>query len=174
MRLVTDRLIIQGFKQEDEKAYVEMALDGSLNDIFGDCKECNKWMLGWIKEAIELDKKNNPYKEYLAYAILEKKSNKVIGSVGCSYYEDLKQVGITYFIGRIYRGKGYAAEASKAYAKYFLESYDSSEIIATIRIENEASCRTIERVGFLLHETRLYKDINDSKEQQYNFYVLKG
>ncbi len=35
---------------------------------------------------------------YLAYAILEKDNNIVIGSIGCSFYEDLKQVGITYFI----------------------------------------------------------------------------
>ena len=43
---------------------------------------------------------------------------------GCSYYEDEKQVGLVYFIGAEYRGKGYASEAARAYAKYFLEHYE--------------------------------------------------
>lgn len=173
MNLETERLIIRSLELEDEKEYIKMASDGSLNDIFGDCSECHKWMRGWIEEAIQLDMENNPYKEYLAYAILEKESNRVIGSVGCSYYEDLMKIGITYFIGGSYRRKGYAVEASKAYAKYFLESYNVSEIIATVRSENEASCGAIEKSGFVLRETKLYKDINDAKEEKYNFYEMR-
>lgn len=77
-------------------------------------------MADWITEAKQFATRNNPCKDYLAYVITLKNENKVIGSVGCSYYEDLKEVGITYFIGAQYRNHGYAVEAVQTYTKYFL------------------------------------------------------
>lgn len=174
MRLETERLIIRSLKSEDKDVFVEMASDGSLHDIFGDYKECQKWLGNWIKEGIRLDKENNPYNEFLSYVILEKKSNKVIGSVGCSYYEDLKQIGIVYFIGDTSRRNGYATEAAIAYSRYFLENYDVPEMIANIKTENVASCRIVEKSGFELKETKMYKDLYDSEENEYNFYELNS
>lgn len=173
MYIETERLVIRSLELTDEKVYVEMASDGTLNEIFGDCRECDKWMKDWLAEAISLDKENNPKREYLAYAILEKKNNIVVGSVGCSFYEDLQKTGITYFVGSSYRKKGYASEAVTAYAKYFLEHYHVYEMIATVKKENEASCKTVENAGFTLQETKMYRDINDEKEELYNFYSVK-
>lgn len=42
VKIITDRLIIRSLKPEDKSAYVEMASDGSLHDIFGDCRDCEK------------------------------------------------------------------------------------------------------------------------------------
>ena len=173
MYIETDRLILRSLELTDEKAFVEMASDGTLNEIFGDCGECDKWMKDWLAEAISLDKEDNPNREYLAYAILEKKRNIVVGSVGCSFYEDLNKTGITYFIGSSYRKKGYASEAVAAYVKYFLEHYNANEMIATVKRENEASCKTVENAGFTLQETKRYQDINDEKAELYNFYSVK-
>lgn len=61
-----------------------------------------------ISSAIKLESEDNPYNEYLAFAIEDKTSHMVIGSVGSSFYEDLMEVGVTYFIGSSYRGNGYA------------------------------------------------------------------
>ena len=55
--------------------------------------------------------------DYLAYTIILKDGAAVVGSVGCSYYEDLRETGITYFVGAQYRNNGYAVEAVKAYTK---------------------------------------------------------
>lgn len=173
MKIITDRPIIRSLKPEDKSAYVEMASDGSLHDIFGDCRDCEKWMGGWIREALQLDRENNPKKEYLAYAVVDKKDGIVIGSVGCSYYRDMDAVGITYFIGSAYRRKGFASEAAKAYADFFLKTYDIVRIIATARADNPASCKTLERVGFRLLETRQYQDINDNAPHEYCFYEMK-
>ena len=68
------------------------------------------------------------------------------------------------------RGKGYAAEAARAYAGYFLERYELPQLIAAIREENAASWKTAERAGFLLREKRMYRDINDDREELYRFY----
>ena len=35
----------------------------------------------------------------------------VLSSAGCSYYKDLRKVGMTYFLGATHRGRGYALDA---------------------------------------------------------------
>ena len=168
----TDRLIIRDVALPDGEAFIHMASDGSLNDVGFD-KDCSSWMDDWIIEAQNLAREDDPRKYYLAYVIDDKRTGETVGSVGCSYYEDLEKVGITYFIGADYRNNGYASEAIKAYVCYFFEHYDENEIIATIREDNIPSWKTIERVGFSLTEKKMYRDINDANEELYRFYLAQ-
>ena len=77
---------------------------------------------------------------------------EVVGSVGCSYYEDLRETGSTYFVGAQYRNNGYAVEAVKAYTEYFLKYYNAKRIIATVRNENVPSWKVIEKARYILLE----------------------
>lgn len=77
----------------------------------------------FISEAIRLEAEDNPYHEYLAFAIEDKASRLVVGSVGSSYYEDFMEVGVTYFIGADHRGNGYAAEALQRFTEYLFAKY---------------------------------------------------
>ncbi len=79
---MTFTIIIRDFEPEDTDAFIEMASDGSLGEIFGDCKDCRSWMGDWIEEAKELCTADNPFKEYLAYAVVDKKKKVPVGSVG--------------------------------------------------------------------------------------------
>lgn len=174
MFIETERLIIRSIVPEDRKPFIEMASDGSLRDIFGDCNNCGEWMDSWIEETRALDRKDDPWGEYLAYAVTEKQTGALLGSVGCSYYNDLKQVGITFFIGSKYRGNHYAREAVCAYARCFFTRYPIPQLIATAGEDNTASWKTLENAGFIMTETKLYRDINDEMEKPYRFYVLHG
>lgn len=170
MYIETERLIIRSLEPEDAAAYIEMASDGSLWEIFGDCSCCHEWIGSWIEDAKNLERENRPDREYLAYAVTDRQSGAVLGAVGCSYYEDLKKTGITYFIGAAYRGRGYAAEAAAAYAEYFFKNYEYSELIATVKAENIPSWKSVERAGFVLKGIKPYRDIYDSREEPYRFY----
>lgn len=172
MVIETERLKIRDVALSDEQPFIEMASDGSLNDI-GFNTDCSSWMREWILQAQSLEKLDNPRKDYLAYVIEERKTGFPIGAVGCSFYADMEKVGITYFIGAEYRNKGYASEAIKSYVRYFFEHYDEIEIIATIREDNTTSWKTIEKSGFVLTENRMYRDINDTYEELYRFYSTK-
>ena len=175
MYIETDRLIIRDMELSDESAYVEMASDGSLDeDIFAGCSnKYHEWMRGWIAETIVLNQKDNPLQDYLSYSIVEKESNAVIGSIGCSYFDDLNQVGLVYFIGAKHRRKGYATEATIAYSRYMLNHYTIPKLIANIRTANQASCKTVERAGYTLIETKMYKDVTDTISKLYNFYEVQ-
>ena len=172
MVIVTQRLIIRDVALSDGAALIDMASDNSLKDIGFD-SDCSSWMNNWIIKAQNLTLEDNPRKEYLAYVIEDKRKGLTIGSVGCSFYADMKKVGITYFIGAAFRNERYASEAIKAYVRYFFEHYDENEIIATIREDNLPSWKAIESAGFTLTEKKMYKDINDASEELYRFYSTK-
>lgn len=173
MLLQTRRLRVRSIRPEDEKAFIHMASDGSLTEIFGDCRECHKWMGDFIEEAIRLEKEDNPGQDYMAFAIEEKESGRVVGSVGSSYYEDFAEVGVTYFIGAQDRGKGYAAEALGVLVEHLFERYELRTLVATARVDNVASCRTLEKTGFLVTETKMYQDLYDEEETLSNIYRLE-
>lgn len=85
----------------------------------------------------------------------------------------MKEIGITYFIGNGFRKQGYATEAAIIFTKYILEHYRKVlSLIATVRSDNIASCKTVEKSGYIFQEQKMYKDINDSEEQWYNFYFF--
>lgn len=172
MFLESKRLIIRSLHPSDEKAFIEMASDGSLTEIFGDCSECHKWMGEFISDAIKLEIKDNPYNEYLAFAIEDKTYHMVIGSVGSSYYDDFAEVGVTYFIGANYRGNGYTAEALQCLVDYLFVRYNLKKLVATASVENIVSCKTLERTGFSVVETKMYQDLYDESEVLSNIYEL--
>lgn len=171
MLIETQRLAIRDVKTEDGVFFIAMAADGSLTDCGFD-KACNEWMVKWIDEAKELASRDNPEGDYLAYTITLKNENMVIGSVGCSYYKDIGEIGITYFIGAQYRNKGYAVEAVKSYLEYFFKHYHVQKMIATVRADNIWSWKVIEKTGFILTEKRMYRDVNDDSEVLYHFYEI--
>ena len=172
MKIETERLIIRSIERGDEMVFAEMAKDGSLHDV-GFNEKCSEWIADWIDEAISLSEKDNPRAYYIADVICLKEDGRVIGSIGTSYYEDLDKIGIVYFVGTEFRQKGYVSEAVKAYLDYYFEHYAEDEILSTIREANVQSWKTAEKAGFVLEDTRMYKDINDSEEQLYRFYSIK-
>ena len=171
MLIETQRLIIRDLKTEDAVYFVEMAADGSLNDVGFD-RDCSSWITEWMTEAKDFALRDNPDMDYLAYTITLKEGNIVIGSIGCSYYEDLQETGITYFIGVQYRNNGYAVEAARAYTEYFFKHYNVPKMLATVRAENISSWKVVEKAEFTLIEKRMYKDLNDDKEERYHFYEI--
>lgn len=174
MNIETERLLIRELEPGDEAVFARMAEDGSLAEIGFD-RDCGAWIAGWLEEARALCRQDDPTQDYLAYALVRKSDQAVVGSVGCSYYEDLQRVGITYFVGSAYRGLGYAAEAAKAYGAYFAERYPLlSPLIATVRKENPASWKTVEKAGFQRTAERMYRDVNDEEPALYYFYERQG
>lgn len=149
-----------------------MAADGSLHDIGFDPK-CYKWLPLWLAEAQALASADDPCKAYLAYTIVRKSDQAVIGSVGSSWYRDLCETGVTYFIGAQYRQNGYAVEALQAYTIYFLSHYPLPKLIATVRAENTPSWKTLEKAGFTLVAKRMYQDADDCIPMPYHFYERK-
>lgn len=46
------------------------------------------------------------------------------------------------------------------------------KLIATVREENVASWKTIEKAAFQFVERKMYQDINDTEEERYRYYEI--
>lgn len=172
MKLETERLIIRSIEKGDEIVFADMAKDGSLKQDIGFDENFKDWMKDWIDDAFRFDKDDNPKNDFIAYTICLKESKAVVGSVGCSYYEDFDEIGLVLFIGKTYRGKGYAYEATKVYIDYFFEHYDIHKLVSHVREDNISSWKVHEKLGFYLREKKMWQDIGDEKEELYRFYEL--
>ena len=172
MKIETERLIIRSLEEGDGKTLAKLAEDGSFSELGFDA-ESSQWIDDWMKEAIGLSLKDDPRSDYICSIICLKENGRVIGTVGNTYFEDTRKIGICYGIGAQYRRMGYASEAVKAYLGFFFGHYGEDEIIAVISDENIASRKTAERSGFILTDTRMYRDIYDTEERLYRFYSAK-
>lgn len=92
-------------------------------------------------------------KEETTYAIVDKESNHVIGSIG--YRKDPCRpsnagcVGIGYVLAKPYWGKGLMMEAMEALLKYLFEELDYSMVSISHDHDNRRSQRVIEKCGFV-------------------------
>ena len=84
------------------------------------------------------------------------------------------EVGVTYFIGADYRGNGYAVEALQCFTEYLFSRYHLKKLVATASVNNIASCKTLEKAGFSVIETRMYQDLYDECKNMSNIYELVG
>ena len=167
----TKRLVIRMPEDSDGEVFASMAVDGSLHDIGFDA-DCGSWMKEWIVEAKEFARRGDPCKDYIAYTMVRSADSTVVGSVGCSYYEDLNEVGITYFVGAEFRGCGYGKEAVDAFANELLKNTSLDHLIATIREENIPSWHMLEKTEFVYQNSRMYQDIDDDAPVLYRFYRM--
>lgn len=84
------------------------------------------------------------------YMIVEKESNRVVGTVNVMISEDRADVGsIGYVVSPKCRKRGYASEAVKKIIHHYFEYMQISKFLATCFLYNQASARVLEKLGFV-------------------------
>jgi RimJ/RimL family protein N-acetyltransferase len=97
-----------------------------------------------------------------------------VGGIGFVPMHDVERVSseIGYWLGEDYWGKGITTEALIAVTRYAMETHGFTRMFALPFAYNDASCRVLEKAGYLL-EARLHKSaIKDGKiidQFQYSF-----
>lgn len=125
------------------------ALYAFMNDI----RVMYAWEHGFSKAEVEkwISDNQERYRTYGYgyYALIEKFSGKIIGTLGPlpEYINGQEVIGIGYILSRDYWGRGYAVEGAKSCVEYCFNVLKASEIICDIRPENKASIRVAEKIG---------------------------
>lgn len=114
-----------------------------------------------------------PNPDYYQWAIVEKSSGEVIGSVsicnsllgepqqktewpGLDFAEGIWEPG--YCMGRRWWGKGYMTEALQAAVRFWFEQTDGQWLACCHAVDNPASGRVMEKAGFVYaHDTVYHK-----------------
>lgn len=84
--------------------------------------------------------------EEFRYAVVQKENNELIGTFLIKSYSK-NECEIGYSIGEKYWGKGYGVELVKGMLDY-ISSLNYKKVLATSRIENIASLKLLEKIGF--------------------------
>jgi [ribosomal protein S5]-alanine N-acetyltransferase len=101
---------------------------------------------------------------------------KAVGGIGFVMLSDVERVSaeIGYWLGEPYWGRGIATEALVAVTRYAVDTFKLTRIFAVPFAWNEASCRVLEKAGYVL-EARLrrsaIKDGRITDQMQYAFIV---
>jgi len=182
----TDRLYIKIPKYEDQYDLWNIQRQEQVNiyyqstpsrfknrreyqEALQDWKSQKKW---YYLKVDNLDKDEHMY----SWTIILKETNKPIGQITVQpneNYDDISIRDIGWYIDPKYQGKGLAYEAAYEVIKYMFDVVKISKIETSCVIENEASWKLMEKLGF--KRTGIikasYKDMNDNDIYKYVYYL---
>ena len=92
-------------------------------------------------------------------------NGKVIGSIGVFHQDNIhyRTAEMGYYMGEKYWGRGYMTEAVKLVCDFVFENTDIIRIFAEPFAYNSASCRVLEKAGFIFEgvlRSNAYKNGN--------------
>lgn len=143
--LETERLILRKWTDADCDALFEIMRDEEVARNIGDgkpfTKEKSKDFLVWVKNY---ERENG----FCRWKVVEKSNGKTIGSCGFALLPETKKIDLGYLLARESWGKGYATEIAGAATDYGFKKLGFREIIAMTDLENTASQKVLEKIGF--------------------------
>ena len=109
-----------------------------------------------VRDAREFIEHTRAQRPETAFAIAV--GDEAVGSIGFELQRDVERVSaeICYWIGEAFWGRGIATEALVALTAYAMETHGLTRVYALPFAGNAASCRVLEKAGYVL-EGRLRK-----------------
>lgn len=164
----TKRLLLRQFKLEDAK--VVQYLAGNKNVSESTLNIPYPYEDGMAEEWISSQTQSWKNGTGVIYAITEKSSNNLLGTVSLVSIED-SQAELGYWVGEPYWKKGYCTEAAKALIEYAFTRLGIVKVVAEHLSSNPASGRVMEKIG-MRHVNQIQKPDRNGKKTKIEFYVL--
>ncbi len=144
--LETERLILRVWTLADAPQLFEICGDAEVMKYLGTGKpyETIEQANEFLRWATDYQKASN----FCRWAVLLKENQEIVGSCGFACPHGTTEIELGYLLARRFWGKGLATEAVGASLKYGFENLDFREIIAMTDLENVASQKVLEKIGF--------------------------
>lgn len=162
----TERLILKPQTMQEQKRLWEILMIPEVNKVYltTPAKFRDK-LKDWSKQEPFYEEKISHAndKDVFEWSIFLKDTNECIGKIDYHEYSkedneinDLSIRGVGWYIDPIHQGKGYGTEAAKHTLKYMFEEVEISKIITGAAIDNPASWKIMDRLGYKkLPQTKL-------------------
>lgn len=85
---------------------------------------------------------------FCRWQVVEKTSGELIGTCGFGRIRETNEIELGYLFAQKHWGKGYATEIAQAALAYGFNKLGFREIIALTDLENTASQKVLEKIGF--------------------------
>jgi len=148
MYVQTARLVLRNFIDSDLESFLAYRNDPEVAKYQG-------WGLPYPREKgedfIAFMKERTALKQggWIQFAIALKDTDELIGDLGCYIKEDdIRQARIGFTIAAKHWRKGYVSEVIPHLLEYLFEDMDVHRVVADCDVDNVASYRTLEKLGF--------------------------
>lgn len=152
--LETTRLILRTWTFADAENLFEICRDDEVMKYVGTgkgyktLKEAEDFLV-WVATY---QKENG----FCRWAVLEKSSGEIIGSCGFARPHGTEEIELGYLLARKHWRRGFATEAAESCLHFGFNKLDFREIIALTDLENTASQKVLEKIGFAKRGIELY------------------
>ena len=155
--LETERLKVRESTVEDVEAFYRIYKDPSITrymeDLFKDPDEERVYMETYISQVYG-------FYGFGMWTVLLKETGQVIGRAGLSVREGYELPELGFVIDKEYQKKGYAYEVCRGILDYAKKELLFDSVQALVHLENNASLRLLERLGFVYE-----CNVNEQKEE---------
>lgn len=145
-KLETNRLILREIHSDDAEAIFRSWLQDENVSKYMWWKASND--INEAKEFVEFELENLKNDKWNRWIIILKNTNEIIGTCLIFFNDDEGHWDISYNLGRKFWGNGYVTEAMSTVIKYAVEVMNINEISTSYAIENIASGRVLQKLGF--------------------------
>jgi RimJ/RimL family protein N-acetyltransferase len=161
--IATERLLLRTWKEGDESTICEIMQNSEVNRYLS---PHNLDKLSTIEAISKSSMRNINEKGYGYFICEEKSTGKVIGMMGLNYTQIAHRYfpcyTISWILGREFWRQGYATEAAKAMIDYAFDTCKITKICACTVEDNQASRKTMERLGMQYVDTFSFPGIEVS------------
>ena len=154
--LESKRLLFRSHEAADLDAFCAMEADAEVRRYVGVAPR--------TREAAEQrfwERAMQPVEGRLAmWATVLKEDGRYVGR--CGLYPNIRggqkvpgEAVLAFYIARQFWGQGFASEAGHAFVEFGFEELKLERIVTAVQVENTASIRVLEKLGFVVtsHET---------------------
>ena len=177
----TTRLILKAQTMTEQKYLHSVLMQDDVNRYYLTVpKKYADRLKDWNKQE-EYYKENMKHANDLdifIWSVFIKDTGKCIGRVSCQLGTNPKNPSIRdvgWYIDPKYKGNGYGTEAAQAMINYMFNVCDIDEIRTEAAIQNPASWKIMEKLGFIRsNETKLVEyTYVDEPVEDYQYYLTK-
>ena len=148
MYLQTARLTLRNFIDGDLEPFLAYRNDPEVAKYQGwgipYPREKGEAFISSMKERVALKQD-----DWIQYAVALKDTDELIGDLGCYIKkDDIRQARIGFTLASKYWRMGYITEVIPHLLEYLFEDMDIHRVAADCDVENIASYRTLEKLGF--------------------------
>lgn len=152
--LETDRLFIREFVLDDLEAFFRLVTDPDVTRYTGDAGNTLEEVATGMKERVFGAYQKHGYGRW---ATVLKATNQVIGFAGLKYLDDIGEIDLGYRFFKEYWGQGLATEAALPVVRHGFHHFNLDRVIGIADVENKASIRVLEKVGFTFEKFTTYR-----------------
>ncbi len=142
--ILTDRLLLRGFRETDMEAYADMMADAEVVRHLADGRPLTR-VDAWRQMAMFAG--HWALRGFGVWAVDERATGRFIGRIGCFEPEGWPAFEIAYTLARPAWGKGYATEGAGAALSYARTELGRRDITSVIRPANIGSIAVATRLG---------------------------